>query len=966
MAETTKTVRWSDTTVTDTGTVLLADYAAGRVLNITGAYGSLCNPGEVPASMTDLPDGRSHPLTVESVTKTDNSVTVCVQVTSIGNAEAYKLEQIGLYAVTKDPGDDDTGGILYADQLFAVVADTEDENGSRGVTIPAESEQLYTFKLYIVITVSNTDRLEISISAAGIATMDAITEAVGEHDADVNAHAVAFAAHNADDQAHPALIARARATELALNGSETILGDGDPTDKTVGLTGQHYINLSTGTEWVCNGSDESGYLWEQILYDSGTYKSLRSVLEDAVTTAESAKEVADGAAQAIAAVQNTISVTPSQSGTLTYNSALQKPTWNNNAVEMLTITYGENRVSEAEFTGEINAGTYYAYATPNEGYSWGDKSNTERELTWTIGRAVIASVPAQSGSLTYSGEEQKPVLSNYDESKLTLGGTTAATNAGTYELTATPTANYQWSGGSTDTKSVQWTIGRASVDVPTQSGSLTYTGEAQSPTLDGYDAEKMTLGGVTSATAAGTYSESVTPTDNYQWPDGTTGAKAIEWTIAKAAGSLTLDKTTVKLNATAKFDTVTVTRSGTGAITAVSGDTDIATVSVSGATVLITAGGTNGTVTVTISVAEDGNYNAPVSQTVSVTVAVPKIYGVSWDGTSTTSMTRTDDAAGFVDPVPYVSGATSYSSPFDTLQPWAGMVKSERSGGTMVAIPKFWYKLAQNGAGMTIQIADQETDGFSVSPAHMDRGDGKGERDVVYIGRYHCGATAYKSVTGQSPKVNITRSAARSAISALGDTIWQTDFATRFTLWLLYIVEFANWNSQAKIGYGCGNGSAVQAMGASDSMPYHTGTMQTSRTTYGVGTQYRNIEGLWDNCLDWCDGCYYSSAGMSIILNPANFSDTANGTVVGTPTGGWPSAFTVKDVSGAFPLFIPTTSSGSDSTYSCDSWSFDASSPCLYAGGGYGRGTDCGLFYVSCSAASYSYAYFGSRLLELP
>lgn len=128
------------------------------------------------------------------------------------------------------------------------------------------------------------------------------------------------------------------------------------------------------------------------------------------------------------------------------------------------------------------------------------------------------------------------------------------------------------------------------------------------------------------------------------------------------------------------------------------------------------------------------------------------IYGASWDGSSTTKWTRTDEAAGFTDPVPYVQGAKSYSSPFDDLQPWAGMVKSERTGGTMVAIPKFWYKLTQNGNGLKIQIADRAQSGFSVSPAHMDRGDGKGERDVVYIGRYHCGTSSNKSTSGQRPR----------------------------------------------------------------------------------------------------------------------------------------------------------------------------------------------------------------------
>ena len=344
-------------------------------------------------------------------------------------------------------------------------------------------------------------------------------------------------------------------------------------------------------------------------------------------------------------------------------------------------------------------------------------------------------------------------------------------------------------------------------------------------------------------------------------------------------------------------------------------------------------------------------------------LAYAHIYGASWDGTSTTKWSRTDEAAEFTDPVPYVAGAKSYGSPFDDRLPWSGMVVSERTGGTMVAIPKFWYKLEQNGAGMTIKIADRAVEGYSVSPAHMDRGDGHGERDVVYIGRYHCNGT-YKSGTG-SPRANMTPSSARSGIHNLGSTIWQCDFAMRFTLWLLYIVEFADWNSQAKIGYGCGNNSSPQPMGYTESMPYHTGTTQSSRTTYGCGTQYRNIEGLWDNVLDWCDGCYNNGDGLNIILNPANFSDNSGGTAVGVPSNGWPSAFKVK-TNGGFPVFIPTSASGSDATYSCDYWYFSSSGPCLYVGGSCSHYSSCGLFCVGYNAASNYNGNIGCRLQELP
>lgn len=379
-------------------------------------------------------------------------------------------------------------------------------------------------------------------------------------------------------------------------------------------------------------------------------------------------------------------------------------------------------------------------------------------------------------------------------------------------------------------------------------------------------------------------------------------------------------------------------------------------------TYTVTATKGSETRTDTVAVTQDeGSY--------SVSLPFRHIYGISWDGTSTTKCSRTDDAELFVDPVPYMSGINSYGSPFDSLMPWSGMeIVEDDACGTLVKIPKFWYKLTQNGTGIKIQIADAETDGFSVSPAHMDRGDGAGERDVVYVGRYHginSGADSYKSWTGYTPVGSITRNDARANTKKLDTGVWQWDWAMHLTIQLLYIVEFADWNSQKCIGYGCGNNSAKQANGASDNMPYHTGTMQTARTTYGVGVQYRHIEGLWDNVYDWVDGCYYNSSGLNLILNPANFSDSSGGTPVGVPSSGYPSALGVK-TAGPYPVFIPTAAAGSDSTYVPDSWSFSASNPCLFVGGGYDQSLDRGLFCVYYSTALYSSAFIGSRLQKLP
>lgn len=443
-----------------------------------------------------------------------------------------------------------------------------------------------------------------------------------------------------------------------------------------------------------------------------------------------------------------------------------------------------------------------------------------------------------------------------------------------------------------------------------------------------------------------------------------------EWTVTATLGTGAATETVQAeycrtKTLTLTYYTLTVTVKAGSTVTAQCGDKTVTgTVPESGSIKLYLPIAGTWTVTATLGdETTEGTVEVSEYRDYPLELAYAHIYGASWDGTSTTKWSRTDEAAEFTDPVPYVAGASSYGSPFDSLQPWAGMVKSERTGGTMVAIPKFWYLLEQSGSGMSIKIADKKVAGYSVSPAHMDRGDGNGERDVVYVGRYHC-ASGYKSKTGSPPLTSMTRSSARTNIHSLGSAIWQCDFAMRFTLWLLYIVEFADWNSQAKIGYGCSPSSNTFTMGYTDSMPYHTGTDRSSRATYG-GTQYRNIEGLWDNVWDWCDGCYNNGDGLNIILNPANFSDNSGGTAVGVPSNGWPSAFGVK-TNGGFPMFIPTSTPGSDATYSCDYWSFSSSGPCLFVGGYCSHGSGYGLFCVNYGSTSGAGGGIGCRLQELP
>lgn len=361
----------------------------------------------------------------------------------------------------------------------------------------------------------------------------------------------------------------------------------------------------------------------------------------------------------------------------------------------------------------------------------------------------------------------------------------------------------------------------------------------------------------------------------------------------------------------------------------------------------------------------------------SITVSNP-IYGVEWDGTATTTWTRTDMATDFTDPVPQMSdgngGWTQGSSPFDTVKPWSDIERiNDADAGVLVKIPKFYYKWTRDGAKMKLQISAAPVEGFFVSPAHADREDGEGERDFVYVGAYHCAITTYKSTSGVKPAngYNDNRAVFRTKIHQIASDVWQWDYAMYWTICMLYLVEYADWDSQRKIGYGCGtNTSATDNSGLTDGMTYHTGTSADSISTYGH-VRYRYIEDLWANVKDIVDGIYFTSSNVYCIKNPAQFSDSENGTLVGTRTlgDGTIKAWSNPTKIGFEYALVPNDK---DTNYPTNSYITDLTSGSIYGtylivGGSFNsQNLFPGLFSCNGNTSGSSSTAVGSRLMKLP
>lgn len=137
-----------------------------------------------------------------------------------------------------------------------------------------------------------------------------------------------------------------------------------------------------------------------------------------------------------------------------------------------STTRNAHKSSPLEVTGLTNGTTYYfaLFSISTEGAV---NANVAGRITAVPNKVKLTAVPAQSGTLTYTGAELTPTFSNYNTAQLTIGGVTKGINAGTYKATFTPKPDYCWSDGSTGAKEVSWTIGKAAGSLSLNKTSVT-------------------------------------------------------------------------------------------------------------------------------------------------------------------------------------------------------------------------------------------------------------------------------------------------------------------------------------------------------------------------------------------------------------------------------------------------------------------------------------------------------------
>lgn len=149
--------------------------------------------------------------------------------------------------------------------------------------------------------------------------------------------------------------------------------------------------------------------------------------------------------------------------------------------------------------------------------------------------------PVQSGTLTYNGSSQSPTWTGYDNTKLTLSGTTSGTNAGTYTAKFTPKAPYVWADNlGSEERSVEWSIGRATGTLSLSKSSVTTLKNASTTVTlttnsDGTKSAESNATGKVTASVSGT---TVTLTGG-----STSGSATVTVSIAQSTNYTAVSKT---------------------------------------------------------------------------------------------------------------------------------------------------------------------------------------------------------------------------------------------------------------------------------------------------------------------------------------------------------------------------------------------------------------------------------------
>jgi hypothetical protein len=221
-----------------------------------------------------------------------------------------------------------------------------------------------------------------------------------------------------------------------------------------------------------------------------------------------------------------------------------------------------------------------------------------------------------------------------------------------------------------------------------------------------------------------------------------------------------------------------------------------------------------------------------------------EVYGVSWDGSGSPTLTRTDDSVGWTCQAGVDAGVVTNDA--DSAEIFGEITEvTDALGNVFVRIPKFYIRKTATGAARTWQITKgAQGDGY-LPACFWDFTNGV-ELDYVYVGKYpgDIDGGKLRSVAGVYPKINTNIVDFRTAAQANGAGYQQLDIHVADLLQVLMIVEFATLDLQSIMaGYTTGQYNATHTLTA-DTNPAGntlvvanaTGALFVIGQAIGVGT----------------------------------------------------------------------------------------------------------------------------------
>ena len=349
------------------------------------------------------------------------------------------------------------------------------------------------------------------------------------------------------------------------------------------------------------------------------------------------------------------------------------------------------------------------------------------------------------------------------------------------------------------------------------------------------------------------------------------------------------------------------------------------------------------------------------------------IYGVKRSlTTSSTAWERTDDAIGMVanathdgnsvvndfDEAPIykdiISMDISANGNINKQYGESGFSFTNPTGYIVTYFPEFWYKRWQDSSYEYIQISNVEQDGFKYS-------------EPFYIGRYNaCGSSsAVTCKSGLAPFTSVSITNLRTYSKNIGSGWGQIDIWRWSMLQILYLVEYADYNSQNTLGYGICNGSKTNS-GQCDSLGMKSGTTNNDKKHAVI---YRGVENIFGNIYQWLDGCNIGSGPKLWVCTDrsqyASDKVTSPYVQIGYTEASGNYIKTMGCDSNYPAIQRATAVQSSDSTY-CPDYFNSAAGSSVYVGGYYSIDLACGLWCASCNSSSSTSGSIGGRLLFIP